>query len=72
MMLLSPTKNQPLRTLAVKLLRAVHVWTGRRYQRALLRQEMGRIGRTIITAPRHASQPEAETTRRRRKALKPT
>ncbi len=71
MMLLSPTKNPPLRTLAVKLLRAVHVWSGRRYQRALLRQELGRIGQTITTG-KSGSNAETEAARRRRKSLKPT
>ena len=40
-------RNEPLRTVGVDLLRAVHHWSGRQYRRAMLRGELKRIGREI-------------------------
>ncbi len=34
------------------LLRAVHMWTGRQYRRALIRRELRRIGREILAERR--------------------
>ena len=41
-------KSNPLRAAGVGLLRAVHVWTGRRYRRAMLRRALRQIGREIV------------------------
>ena len=40
-------KIQPLPTFALKVLAALHHWTGRQYRRELLRQELARIGQEI-------------------------
>ena len=36
-----------MRAVGVDLLRAVHLWTGRQYRRAVIRRELRRIGRQI-------------------------
>ena len=36
----------------VGLLRAVHLWTGRQYRRAVIRHELRRIGREIVAERR--------------------
>ena len=41
-----------MRGLGVDLLRAVHLWTGRQYRRALIRRELRRIGREILAERR--------------------
>jgi hypothetical protein len=40
-------KSEPLRAVGVHLLRAVHLWSGRQYRRAVIRRELRRIGREI-------------------------
>ena len=51
-------KNEPLRGLGVDLLRAVHLWTGRAYRRALVRRELRRIGRQVVAERRAGEQGE--------------
>ena len=56
-------KNEYLWAAGVGLLRAVHLWTGRQYRRAVLRQALRRIGRELV-AERRARKPgklKAET-----------
>lgn len=51
-------KTDHLQTLAVKVLWAVHSWSGRHYRRERLRQELRRIGREFAAsrkAPAHAT-----------------
>ena len=40
-------KSEPVRAMGVALLRAVHLWTGRHYRRAMIRRELRRIGRQM-------------------------
>jgi hypothetical protein len=42
----------------VGLLRAVHLWTGRQYRRAMIRHELRRIGREIVAERRAREQGE--------------
>ena len=40
-------RSEPKRTVGVELLRAVHLWSGRQYRRAMLRGMLKRIGREM-------------------------
>ena len=40
--------SEHVRAVGVDLLRAVHLWTGRQYRRALIWRELRRIGREIV------------------------
>ena len=51
-------KSGPWRGLGVDLLRAVHLWTGRQYRRALIRRELRRIGRQMVGERRARDQVE--------------
>ena len=51
-------KNEYLWAAGVGLLRAVHLWTGRQYRRALIRRELRRIGRQMVAERRAREQVE--------------
>jgi hypothetical protein len=48
----------------MELLRAVHLWTGRRYRRAVIRHALARIGRQIVAERR--AQARLEKLKRRK------
>jgi hypothetical protein len=52
-------RNRHLQSLAVRVLGAVYVWSGRLYRRERLRQELWRIGRELA-AERRKRQLEGE------------
>lgn len=49
---LTTVNGELLRGVGLHLLRAMHVWTGRRYHRAVIRRELKRIGRKIAAERR--------------------
>ena len=50
--------NEHLWAAGVGLLRAVHVWTGRQYRRAVMRRALRRIGREIVAERKAREQGE--------------
>ena len=50
--------GEPLRTAGLGLLRAVNLWSGRHYRRAVLRRELRRIGREIVAERKAREQGE--------------
>ena len=52
-------KTDHLQTLAVKVLWAVHSWSGRHYRRERLRQELRRIGRELAARRKDPARPAA-------------